>query len=72
MEFVLADGTKIRRKISECFLKLAEVKAEGHSPVILGEKGDDENLLGVVTLKIFGLVLDPFNRVFKPMRAILA
>jgi clan AA aspartic protease len=72
MEFVLADGTKIRRKISECYLKITTVKSEGHTPVILGEKGDDENLLGVITLEVFGFVLDPFSRVIKPMRAMLA
>ncbi|MBI5325016.1 MAG: aspartyl protease family protein [Ignavibacteriae bacterium] len=71
MEFVLGNGTRINRKVSECFLKLESINSEGHSPVILGEKGDDENLLGAVTLQIFGLVLDPLNRIIKPMRAML-
>ncbi|OGU13255.1 MAG: aspartyl protease [Ignavibacteria bacterium GWB2_35_12] len=71
MEFILADGSRIKRNISECFLKLPFVQAEGHTPVILGEDGDDENLLGAVTLKIFGLILDPLSRVIKPMRAML-
>ncbi|MBM2814752.1 MAG: hypothetical protein HW421_1514 [Ignavibacteria bacterium] len=72
MEFVMADGSRISRKISECFIEIPFLKSEGHSPVILGEDGDDENLLGAVTLEIFGLVLDPLNRTIKPMKAMLA
>jgi len=59
MTFTLADGTTIERKVSECHINLPE--GEGHTPVILGEPGD-EALLGVVTLGILGLVLNPFNR----------
>lgn len=71
MQFVLADGTRISRKISECHIKFPSLEVEGHTPVILGEEGDNENLLGAVTLEIFGLVLDPLSRVIKPMRAML-
>ena len=42
-----------------------------HTPVILGEAGD-EALLGAVTLEIFGLILHPFSRTLEPMRAMLA
>ncbi|MCI0681654.1 MAG: retroviral-like aspartic protease family protein [Gemmataceae bacterium] len=69
MDFTLADGTVIERGISECHIALPQ--GEGHSPVILGEAGD-EALLGVVTLEILGLVLNPFNRRLQPMRAMLA
>ncbi|MGH9800754.1 MAG: retroviral-like aspartic protease family protein [Blastocatellia bacterium] len=69
MSFTLADGTEIERGISECHIKL--LKDDGHTPVILGEKGD-EPLLGVVTLEIFGLVLNPFQRKLQPMRGTLA
>ena len=48
-EFILADGTRIKRKISECYMIFPF--GEGHSPVIIGEEGDDENLLGIVTLE---------------------
>ena len=44
---------------------------EGHTPVVLGEKGD-EALLGVVTLENLGLVLNPFDRTLRPMRMMLA
>jgi predicted aspartyl protease len=67
--FTLADGTAVTRTISECYLKLPE--GDGHTPVILGEPGD-EALLGVVTLEILGLVLHPFKRTLEPMRMLLA
>lgn len=66
--FTLADGTRIERQISECHLTLPQ--GEGHTPVILGEEGD-EPLLGAVTLEILGLVLNPFNRTLQPMRMLL-
>jgi clan AA aspartic protease len=66
---VLADGTKVERKVSEC--RIALPQGERHTPVLLGEKGD-EALLGVVTLEILGLVLNPFNRTLQPMRMMLA
>jgi hypothetical protein len=39
--------------------------------VILGESGD-QALLGMVTLEVMGLVLNPFKRVLQPMRSMLA
>jgi clan AA aspartic protease len=66
--FTLADGTQIERNISECHINLPQ--GEGHTPVILGEEGD-EPLLGAVTLEILGLVLNPFNRTLQPMRMLL-
>ncbi|MBB5252655.1 hypothetical protein HNQ62_000373 [Sulfurisphaera ohwakuensis] len=38
--------------------------------MILGES-EDENLLGVVTLEIFGLVLDPLKREIRQGRILL-
>lgn len=66
--FTLADGTTIERKVSECHIALPQ--GEGHTPIILGEPGD-EPLLGVVTLEILGLVLNPFTRNLQPMRMLL-
>jgi clan AA aspartic protease len=63
--FTLADGTHIDRKVSECRIALNGV--ERHSPVILGEPGDDP-LLGAITLEVLGLVLDPFKRELRPMK----
>jgi clan AA aspartic protease len=67
--FSLADGTQVERRISECHVTLPQ--GEGYTPVILGEDGD-EPLLGVVTLEILGLVLNPFSRTLQPMRMMLA
>jgi predicted aspartyl protease len=69
MTFTLADGATVKRAVSECKIMLPQ--GEGHTPVILGEPGD-EALLGVVTLGILGLVLNPFNRTLQPMRMMLA
>ena len=69
MDFTLADGSVIKRNVSECLLSLP--MGEGHTPVILGEEGD-EPLLGMVTLEILGLRLDPFRRTLEPMKMMLA
>ncbi|MBI3401527.1 MAG: retroviral-like aspartic protease family protein [Acidobacteria bacterium] len=67
--FTLADGSIVERAVSECHISLAQ--GEAHTPVILGSPGD-EALLGVVTLEILGLVLNPFTRELLPMRMLLA
>ena len=67
MEFRLADGSTVHRSVSECEMELGGIKR--HTPVILGEPGDDLPLLGVVTLENFGLVLDPFRRELRTMLA---
>jgi clan AA aspartic protease len=69
LKFVLADGTEIERSVSEC--KMLFEGQTAHTPVILGEPGDDA-LLGAITLEIFGLVLDPFKRTLQNMRLRLA
>ncbi len=68
LTFTLADGSTIERQVSECHISLPQ--GEGHTPVIIGEPGD-EALLGVVTLEILGLVLNPFSRTLQPMRMLL-
>jgi len=54
MELVSADGTAIRRGVSEAVLELPGY-GERRTPVVPGES---EDLLGAVTLEIFGPVLD--------------
>ncbi|MGD1101064.1 MAG: retroviral-like aspartic protease family protein [Terriglobia bacterium] len=66
---VLADGTEVERKVSECQIALPQGRR--HTPVMLGEK-DDEALLGMVTLEILGLILNPYTRKLQPMRMMLA
>lgn len=68
LTFVMADGTTVERSVSEAHLALPQ--GEAHTPVILGE-GKDEALLGVVTLEILGLILNPFDRTLHPMRMTL-
>src|SRR5437870_5484807 len=59
MEFVLADGTTITRKVGDAYF---EWHGEGGAaPVIFGEAGD-KPLLGATTLESLGLVLNPFKR----------
>lgn len=68
MEFALADGTMIKRKIGDCYF---EYNGEGGpAPVIFGEPGD-EPLLGATALESLALVLNPFNRELYPMRMLL-
>ena len=62
--FTLGDGTTIARDVSECHISLQG--QESHTPVILGEEGD-EPLLGAVTLEILGFVLDPLKRTLQAM-----
>jgi clan AA aspartic protease len=68
VSFTLADGTILERSVSEAYLVLPQ--GEAHTPVILGENGD-EALLGVVTLEILGLVFNPFDRTLRPMRMLM-
>ncbi|HBA38279.1 MAG: aspartyl protease [Deltaproteobacteria bacterium RIFCSPLOWO2_02_56_12] len=69
LTFTLADGTELPRKVSECLLRYNGLEA--HTPVILGERGD-QALLGAVTLEILGLVLNPFTRTLQPMKLMVA
>jgi hypothetical protein len=69
MTFTPADGSKVKRDVPECHITLPQ--GDAHTPVVLGESGDDA-LLGAVTLEILGLVLDPFRREWRQMQGLLA
>src|ERR1041385_5496338 len=69
LDFVLADGTTLTRRVSECVFQLNGLAAT--SPVVLGET-EDEALLGAVTLETLGLMLNPLTRRLQPMRMLLA
>ena len=61
VEFTLADGTPIKRGVSECRFEIRGEAAT--SPVVLGEAHDGA-LLGAVTLETLGFMLksvDPGN-----------
>jgi clan AA aspartic protease len=68
MEFFLADGTKITRKVGDAYFEYE--REGGAAPVIFGEAGD-EPLLGATALESCGLVLNPFKRELYPMRMVL-
>ena len=69
MEFTLADGTPIQRGVSECRFEIRGEAAT--SPVVLGEEHDGA-LLGAVTLKTLGFMLNPLTREILPMRMALS
>ncbi len=69
MEFLLADGTPIRRQVAEC--RFHHQGIERWSPAVLGRE-QDVALLGSLTLETMGLVLHPFERRLHPMRMMLA
>lgn len=68
VEFPLADGTKISRKVSDAYFEYNN--EEGVAPVIYGEP-EDVPLLGMTTLEALGLVLNPFTRTLHRMRMLL-
>lgn len=68
-EFVMADGTSVKRKLGYAYVEIDGDKAP--STVVIGEKGDSA-LIGVVTLESMGLMVDPFKRKLRPMRLMLA
>jgi clan AA aspartic protease len=69
LEFVLADGTKLTRKVGDAFFEYQG--SGGAAPVIFGQDGDAA-LLGVTALESLALVLNPFNRQLSQMKLLLA
>jgi hypothetical protein len=67
--FTLADGTLIKRAVSECRFEIRGEAAT--SPVVLGEEHDGA-LLGAVTLKTLGFMPNPLTRDILPMRMALS
>lgn len=68
VELELYDGTVIKRKVSECYIKLPQ--GDCYTTVILGENGD-EPVLGVVTLENLGLVFNPLKRTLEQMKLLM-
>ena len=69
VEFTLADGPPIERGVSECRFEIRGEAAT--SPVVLDEERDGA-LLGAVTLKTLGFMLNPLTREILPMRMALS
>ena len=69
--FRLADGTAMERPVGAAHIFLGPELGDTETPVILGEPGD-QALLGAVTLKELGLVLNPFTRSLHPASMLMA
>lgn len=69
VDFTLADGTTISRFVAEASFELHGKR--GTSPVVLGDK-EDAPLLGMVTLEVLGLMINPLTRELLPMHLVLA
>ena len=67
VEIILADGTVLVREVGDAYFEYAGEKAP--APVIFG-KERDEALLGAVTLKNLGFMLDPLERRIVKRRAL--
>jgi len=67
-KFRQASGRAVSRQVGEARFRLG--KSEGVSPVIFGRKGD-KPLLGVVTLEVLGLAVDPVGQKLKPTPLLL-
>jgi predicted aspartyl protease len=66
--FLLADGTENTREMGDAVFRID--RQQGASPVIFGEP-DDAALLGTVSLKSLGLLLDPMKRILRPLPMVL-
>ena len=62
--FTLADGRRVERDVGEAYLRIGGLAF--HSPVVFGYDGADA-LLGAVTLRIFGLGVDPPHERLAPL-----
>ena len=69
VDFTLADGTTISRFVTEASFELHGKR--GTSPVVLGTEGDTP-LLGMVTLEVLGLMINPLTRELLLMHLVLA
>lgn len=61
--FILANGDSITRPVGEAIFRFSDY--EGTAPVIFGEE-TDKAVLGVVTLEVLGLQIDPIRQELKP------
>ena len=67
--FWLADGRSVRRRVGHVVFDIQG--SDGISKVIFGRAGD-ACLLGVLTLEVLGLSLDPLKRRLRPLKLMIA
>ena len=68
LSFRLANGQSVMRDVSEAPMRIGNMVRT--SPVIFGSD-DSDNLLGAVTLEIFGLGVDPVDQKLIPVEGLL-
>ena len=66
--FELADGRVVTREVGSALYELRKLRAA--APVVFGRR-TDAALLGVVTLEVLGLTIDPLRRTLRAMRPML-
>ncbi len=66
--FILANGDSITQPVGEAIFRFSDY--EGTAPVIFGEE-TDKAVLGVVTLEVLGLQIDPIRQELKPAPGLL-
>jgi predicted aspartyl protease len=67
--FWMADGRSVKRRVGHVVFEIEG--REGISKVIFGRAGD-ASLLGMVTLELLGLSLDPLKRRLRPLKLMIA
>lgn len=67
-KFRQASGREITRRVGEARFRYDDY--EGTSPVVFGREGD-RPLLGVVTLEVLGLEVDPISGELRPTTLLL-
>ena len=67
--FGLADGRSVRRGVGHAVFEIEG--RQGISKVVFGRRGD-ASLLGMVTLELLGLSLDPLRRRLRPLKLMIA
>lgn len=67
--FWLADGRSVQRRVGHVVFEIQGT--QGISKVIFGRAGD-ASLLGVLTLEVLGLSLDPLKRTLRPLKLMIA
>src|SRR5439155_26517117 len=67
--FELADGTSVTREVGSAVYQLGR-RLRAAAPVVFGKR-TDASLLGVVTLEVLGLSIDPLRHELRPLRPML-
>ena len=64
VDYVLADGSEVNFGRGQATISIED--REGICPVIFGPEGDDNCLIGAITLQILMFAVDPTNEMLMP------